>query len=115
MVFDSPCATKLNNMNKLQLTIAELKIEYAEQRLPEAEGLDHTEYGLESEEILFNKALEGMERHGVSYHAGIIKNRMSKAQRQRFFEYMSTWNHYDIDDASERQYMVNAKLLIYNI
>jgi hypothetical protein len=102
-------------MNELQLTIAELKIEYAEQKLPEADVLSHVEYGYESEELLFTKVLSGMESYGIEYHAHLITHRMSKAQRQRFFQYMSTWNHYDIDDASERQYMVNAKIKIYRI
>lgn len=100
-------------MNNLQLTIAELKIEYAEQKLTNLETMLHPSFATEEE--LFEKILTSMERHGVHYHANYVRDNMGKEQRQRFFEQMSAFMHYDIDGASERQYMVNAKLLIYAI
>lgn len=115
MVFDSPCATKLNNMNKLQIEIAKQKVKYAEQNLNNIGFLDHTRYCIESEEEMFSKMIHDMGERGIECHASVIRAKMNMAQRERFFEQLSEYSYFDRDDASEEEFILHAKLLIYNI
>ena len=40
------------------MKIAELKVEYAEQKLPEVDEMNHTGYGYDSEEDLWDRVIE---------------------------------------------------------
>lgn len=116
MVFDSPCATNFNNMNEVQMKIAELKIEYAEQKLTDDTDMNPIGYGYLDEEEMFDKIIENFQAHGFIYSQRIIvTDAMGKLQRQRFFDRVALVMAYDMDGMSEREYILNTKLLIYNI
>ena len=116
MVFDSPCATNFNNMNEVQIKIAELKIEYAEQKLTDDIDANPIGYGYLDEEELFDRIIEVMQERGVIHNqTGFVLHVMGKSQRQRFFDRVGLVMAYDMDGMSEREFILNTKLLIYNI
>lgn len=115
MVFDSPCATNFNNMNEVQMKIAELKIEYAEQKLTDDTDANPIGYGYLDEEELFDKIIEVMVQRGISQAKGFVLDIMGKSQRQRLFDRIALVMSYDRDGISEREFILDTKLLIYNI
>ena len=102
-------------MNNLQMKIAELKIEYAEQKLPEETEMSHRGYGYDSEESLWDRIIENMQTYDVDHNSHFIKTSLSKAQRQRLFDRIALVMAYDRDGISEREFMLNVKLKIYEI
>ena len=102
-------------MNNLQLTIAELKVEYAEQRLSDVTEYSHVGTGYETEEALFDRLIENMQTYHLDHNSDFIKTILSKAQRQRFFDRIALVMAYEMDGMSERIFMLNVKLSIYAI
>jgi hypothetical protein len=102
-------------MNNLQLTIAELKVEYAEQRLSDVTERSHESMGYQIEEDLFDRLIENMQTYEVDHNSNFIKTTLSKAQRQRFFDRVALVMAYEMDGMREREFMLNIKLKIYEI
>ena len=102
-------------MNEIQMKIAELKIEYAEQKLTDETDVDPRGYGYADEESLFDKLIDNMERYRVDFNKVFIVRVLSKGQRKRFFERMAVVMAYDMNGMEEREFILNTKLLIYAI
>lgn len=102
-------------MNNLQMKIAELKVEYAEQKLLEVEDTNHSGYGYESEESLWDRIIENMQTYDVDHNSHFITTSLSKAQRQRLFDRIALVMAHDRDGINEREFMLNVKLKIYEI
>lgn len=102
-------------MNNLQMKIAELKVEYAEQKLPEMTETCHRSRGYASEEELWDRIIENMQTYDIDHNSHFIKTSLSKAQRQRLFDRIALVLAYEMDGMSERLFMLNVKLKIYEL
>lgn len=97
------------------MKIAELKVEYAEERLADVTEYSHVGVGYETEEALFDRLIENMQTYHLDHNSNFIKTILSKTQRQRFFDRVALVMAYEMDGMREREFMLNIKLKIYEI